>query len=180
MGNLQQLYTTLDGRISRKTFWIGLFGLVFVAIVIGLVLSIVGLGFLPMTAMDPFNPATTPEAYGAAMRAATWGSLITFLIILYPSYAISIKRRQDRNNNGLDVKIYYGLTLVILLLQAFGIGYEVIPVPGVEGLTVYAPGLLLTGLSFLMGIFALYLLVVLGFLAGTPGTNTYGPDPLGG
>jgi uncharacterized membrane protein YhaH (DUF805 family) len=35
-------------------------------------------------------------------------------------------------------------------------------------------------LGIVVGIFALYLLVVLGFLRGTPGPNQYGPDPVGG
>ena len=33
---------------------------------------------------------------------------------------------------------------------------------------------------YAIGIFALYLLVVMGFLRGTPGPNQYGPDPLAG
>jgi uncharacterized membrane protein YhaH (DUF805 family) len=35
-------------------------------------------------------------------------------------------------------------------------------------------------LSLVVGVFAIYLLVVLGFLRGTVGPNQYGPDPLGG
>jgi uncharacterized membrane protein YhaH (DUF805 family) len=36
------------------------------------------------------------------------------------------------------------------------------------------------GLSVIVGIFGLYMLVVLGFLKGTAGPNNYGPDPLQG
>ena len=38
----------------------------------------------------------------------------------------------------------------------------------------------LLGLLLSIPIFAIYLLVVLGFLKGSDGANQYGPDPLGG
>jgi len=38
--------------------------------------------------------------------------------------------------------------------------------------------LVVSGLGIIVGIYAIYLLVVLGFLKGTSGPNNYGPDPL--
>jgi len=159
MDNLVQLYTTFSGRISRKTFWIGVVGIVIASIVLNIILGIVGLGF------------------GAGPTSAAWGSLIVFVILAVPALAISIKRRHDRNGSGNDVIVYYALTLISLLVQALGFGYTTTDVGGVA---MPVPTMTLTIFLSVLGIFALYLLVVLGFLRGTAGPNQYGADPVGG
>lgn len=179
MDNIVRLYTSLDGRISRKTWWLGVLGLIVASIVLGLLLGLVGLSMWPsMGAPDVADPDALSAALAAGSRSAAWGGLISFVILAYPSYALSLKRRQDRDNNGLDLKIYYGLTVVMLLVQAVGIGYAPAEVPGLPGVMVPTPSLPLVIVGFAVGIAALYLLIVMGFLKGTPGPNTYGPDPL--
>ena len=66
--------------------------------------------------------ADVANVIGAARSKAGWVSLVLFLIFLYPSAALCIKRRHDRNNNGLDVWIYFALVLVLQLISALGIG----------------------------------------------------------
>jgi uncharacterized membrane protein YhaH (DUF805 family) len=181
MNNIVQLMTTTDGRISRKSWWLGVVILIVAGIVLSLILGMVGFGIWPnMAAFESGDPQTISQALAASSRAAAWGGVISFVILAYPGYALSMKRRHDRDNNGLDLQIYYGLTFVLLLLQALGIGYTQMPVPGVEGVTIPQPGMITMILGLVTGIFALYLLVVLGFLRGTPGPNQYGADPVGG
>ena len=61
--------------------------------------------------------------------------------------------------------------------EALGIGMSTMDVGGTS---IPVPGPIVTGLGFIVGIYAIYLLVVLGFLKGTAGPNNYGPDPLQG
>lgn len=126
-----------------------------------------------MAAAD--DPAQIQAAILGAMQAAAWGSLLLFVITAYPIYCLSIKRRRDRGNNGLDVVIYLALLALMYLVQAFGLGFTITDVGGVP---VPMPSMLSTVLSAVVGIYAIYMLVVLGFLKGTPGANSYGDDPL--
>lgn len=151
MDNLVPLLTTTEGRISRQQWWIGTVVVIVASIVLGIVLTIIGLG--------------------------AWGQLIASLALLYPSYCIGVKRRQDRDNNGLDVKILLGLSAMTSILQAFGIGVTMTDIG--NGVMMPSPDLWLTLVYVALGILAIYLIVQLGFLKGTPGANSYGPDPLG-
>lgn len=153
MDTLKALYTTTDGRISRRQWWLGLLGIIVASIVLSILLGIIGIGL-----------------YG-------WGQIIGFLVLVYPSYCIGIKRRQDRDNNGMDYKIMVGLTAVMTVLQAFGIGMT--PTDLGNGMIMMVPGGLMSLLQIAIGIFGIYVLIQLGFLKGTPGPNSYGPDPLG-
>jgi uncharacterized membrane protein YhaH (DUF805 family) len=178
--DFQALYTKTDGRISRRTWWIGALLLVVANVVISLVLlPLVGLGGPNMAAImaAQTDPAQISGLVTGAIKTAAWGNLIVFLIFAYPAYCVSVKRRHDRNNNGLDVLIYFAITIVLLLVQALGMGFETIDVQGVP---MPIPSPLFSVLGGVVAIYGLYLLVVLGFLKGTEGTNTYGPNPLVG
>jgi uncharacterized membrane protein YhaH (DUF805 family) len=174
------LYTKTEGRIGRQTFWIGVLILIVANIIITvLILPAIGLGGPNMQQiMEAGGDAAAVSALAlGAMQTSAWASLVVFLIFAYPSYALMVKRRHDRNNNGLDVLIYYGLVLVLLLVQAFGLAFTMTEI---QGVVVPMPSAIFTVLGIISGIYAIYLLVVLGFLRGTPGPNQYGPDPLGG
>lgn len=181
MDNFVELYTSREGRISRKSFWIGILILAAVNIVISfLLLPMIGVSLMPNIAALS-NPAALDGAavsklIADSMRSAGWASLVLFAIFAYPAYALLLKRRHDRNNNGLDVLVYMVLTALMLLLQALGIGYDMV---AIGEMTVPMPSMLISGLGFILGVYALYLLVVCGFLKGTEGPNQYGPDPLG-
>ncbi|MCR6670298.1 DUF805 domain-containing protein [Devosia ginsengisoli] len=152
MDNLVALYTTTAGRISRKNWWIGVVGIIVASIVLSIILSLVGLN-------------------------AAWAQLIVYVLLFYPNWCIGLKRRQDRDNNGMDFKILMGLSGLLALVQALGIGVTMTDMG--NGVVVPAPDGWLMVLFGLMGIFGIYMLVQLGFLKGTPGPNTYGADPLG-
>lgn len=154
MDKLKVLYTTTDGRLSRKEWWIGVVGLIIASIVLSIILGMVGLG-----------------------GASGWGQLIAYVILFYPGWCIGIKRRQDRDNNATDFKVLMGLSGLLTLLQAFGIGVTMTDMG--NGIVMPTPDMWMSVLYLLLGIFGIYMLVQLGFLRGTPGPNTYGPDPLG-
>src|SRR5690606_38623981 len=153
MDRIKLLYTTADGRLSRKDWWIGVIGLIIASLVLTSILALVGLG----------------GPYG-------WGQLIAYVILFYPGWCIGIKRRQDRDNNGTDFKVLLGLSGLLTLLQALGIGVNMVDVG--NGTFMPMPDMWLSLLFLLMGVFGIYMLVQLGFLRGTPGPNNYGPDPL--
>lgn len=172
-------FTTTTGRINRQPFWIGALVLLGVNIVISLViLPMVGLGIPDIATLATAADSSAISAtYQGALKASAWASLIVFAILAYPYYALSVKRRHDKDNAGLDVLIYLVLTALLLLLQALGFAYDLTEV---GGMLIPAPSMLFTIFGAIVGIYGIYLLVVLGFLKGTTGPNQYGPDPLGG
>ena len=101
---------------------------------------------------DPNNadPAAISAAITATMRTAGWVSLVIFLIFLYPSACLSIKRRHDKDNSGLDVWIYFGLTALLLLVQALGL---FMTVTDIGGMLIPTPSLPFTILQIVVGIY---------------------------
>jgi uncharacterized membrane protein YhaH (DUF805 family) len=154
MDALKVLYTTTDGRISRKQWWLGVVGVIIASIVLTMILGLVGLG-----------------------GTSGWGQLIAYVILFYPNWCLGIKRRQDRDNNAMDFKILMGVSGLLTLVQALGIGMTMTDVG--NGMMMPVPDMWLSVLYGLLGLFGIYMLVQLGFLKGTPGANSYGPDPLG-
>lgn len=181
MDNIVGLYTSTEGRISRKTFWLGVLGLVVVNLLISfLIMPLVGVSMMPnMAALaDPSaDAAAVSKMITDSIRASSWAGLVMFIVFAYPAYAVMIKRRHDKDNNGMDVVVYLGVTALLVLVQALGIGYDTMTIGEIS---VPTPSMVLTLLSAVVGIYAIYLIVVLGFLRGTAGPNQYGPDPLGG
>ena len=178
MGNFLQLYRSMDGRIGRKTWWLATIALVVVVLILEFViLTPLGLGPMPnLAAAASGDPAAASAAALDSLHRAGWVGLVMSIIFGLPILAIGVKRRHDRDNSGLDVKIFYGLSLLLNLVQALGLGTSMMDLG--NGVSVPTPSLPFSILSFLIGIFAIYLLVVLGFLKGTTGANQYGPDPL--
>lgn len=162
MNNLVSDFTSMDGRINRQRWWIG----VIVLIVVGFIVSwILGLIFGTGMMMNP-AAVTDPAALAGYMQKAGWVGLITGVILAYPYICLTVKRRHDRNNNGYDAIGLIALSLLWNLLTALGV---LSPVGAIGGVV---------GLIFL--IYAIYILVQVGFLKGTAGPNNYGPDPLQG
>lgn len=180
MDNIVGLYTSTEGRIGRKSWWLGVIGIAVAYIVIAfLVLPIVGVSMIPNVAAvtDPnADPAAITQLITDSMQRSSLASLILFVVFAYPMYAVGLKRRHDRDNNGMDLIVYLALTALVLLIQALGIGMETITIGEI---TVPTMSMWLNLLLLAVGIYAIYMLVVLGFLRGTAGSNQYGPDPLG-
>ena len=181
MNNFVGNFVGFNGRLNRQPFWIS-------GIVLGVAGFVLNWILLTVTGANAVIDVQALVSGGKTMaeisallidfaRRSGWISLITFVVLLYPVAAICVKRRHDRNNSGIDVWIYLGLALIVSLVQALGLGMTVTEI---AGMTVPAPTPLLSVLGIVVGVFAIYLLVVMGFLKGTAGANNYGPDPLQG
>ncbi|MFC0010645.1 DUF805 domain-containing protein [Devosia nitrariae] len=175
------LFGSFEGRISRKTFWIG---------TIILAVALIALSFLvlPLLGLGMMNPALPDATTGGDAQAigqqfldsasrAGWANLVVVLIFAYPMMAVMLKRRHDRNSPGWDVYAYIGLLALLSVLQGLGLCFTVAEV---NGMLMPTPTLIGTIVPAIVGLLALYLLVVMGFLKGDSGANAYGPDPLGG
>jgi uncharacterized membrane protein YhaH (DUF805 family) len=87
------LFTSFDGRINRKPYWLGVLILVAISIVIMIVVSLIG--------------------FGLQSRAFQIIAFLIQLLLLYPSTALMVKRFHDRNRPGW----FAALILVPLVLQ---------------------------------------------------------------
>ncbi len=180
MNTLIQNYIGFEGRLNRQPFWIGAIVLTVISVIILLlILQLIGLNLMPGLPMigGETNTAEIAALVNAAQAKASWVNLVLLLIFLYPTAAICIKRRHDRNNNGLDVWVYFVLAAIAQVISALGIGMTTMDLAGT---TVPVPGPVTTTAAVILGIYSIYLLVVLGFLKGTVGPNQYGADPLQG
>jgi uncharacterized membrane protein YhaH (DUF805 family) len=133
----KRLLTSFQGRIDRVQFWIGFV----VCLAIGLVLGFIGSLFSGI----PF---------------VGWlVALVVGLISLYPACAVAIKRMHDRDKPDFWLAVYFGPTVLTLLVAVFGISF-------------------LNSILSLASLAAfLYMAYDLGWLEGNPGPNAHGPAP---
>lgn len=156
MHTIIALLTTTEGRIARKQWWLGVLAMIIISLVLSIVLGILSFG-------------------NASFMA--WAAVLINLLLIWPSYCIGIKRRHDRGNDGTDLKVLIGASVILNLVQASGLGVTMVENGGVM---LPMPSIWLGVLNVAFALFAIYMLVQLGFLRGTAGANRYGPDPLDG
>jgi|SRR6476660_1312504 uncharacterized membrane protein YhaH (DUF805 family) len=89
------------------------------------------------------------------------------LIVTYPEFAVLVKRAHDRNISTWVVGTFIALSVAVDLFALAGYGLNRVTQPILFYLVIVP-----------LGLFALVLLVDLGFRRGTEGDNRYGPDPL--
>jgi uncharacterized membrane protein YhaH (DUF805 family) len=145
------LYTSFEGRINRKPYWIGLIVLIIIMMVI-----IFGASFLLI---------------GSIVEPTFQTRLVTFvlqLLFLYPSTALMVKRLHDRNRPSY----WAAFILVPMVLKSLT---DLMGMTG-DPLNQNALDYLLNIIVFVVSI---WFFVELGCLRGTVGTNQYGPDPIG-
>jgi uncharacterized membrane protein YhaH (DUF805 family) len=94
------LFTSLDGRISRKPYWIGLLVMIAAAIVV-----FIALGFV----------------LGVESRAFRVAGFVVQLALLYPSIALMAKRLHDRNRPTWWAAIVMVPAILQGLLNAMGV-----------------------------------------------------------
>ncbi len=85
------MFTSVEGRIPRKTYWIGI-----------VIISVVGV----------------PALFVGALLGGNTGAAIANLFFLWCGFALSVKRVQDRNRNYLFVAAYFGLLALLTSVQA--------------------------------------------------------------
>lgn len=149
------LLFSLDGRISRQPYWIGMLIILMASVVLKMALG-------PMfdVTVNEFIAQRRPEE---AVRL----DILVNLIVLWPSLAITIKRLHDRNRPATWGIVLYILFGIMIVMEFFGfVGTPQQPQP------------IFLGVALLMAVIGLWLLVELGFLKGSKGDNPYGPNPL--
>jgi|SRR4051794_6248413 uncharacterized membrane protein YhaH (DUF805 family) len=112
------LLLSMDGRITRRSFWLTILAIAVVSVIVRIIDAIIH----------------SPTYYGTGILGILLG-----VALIYPAIALYAKRWHDRNKSG-----WWSLIALI-------------PIIG-----------------------GIWLLVELGFLRGTVGPNSYGPDPLQG
>ena len=151
---MTEIFTRFDGRIDRKTWWIGAIVLLVAMLVIGVVLQVL---------------------FGDGLLGRLLGMLIG-LAVLYPAVALATQRLHDRGHAMLPrVALFFGPGFLVSLLNTFNIGFRPMQMPGGE--TVMMPGLIVSALSLAALAVFVWALVELGVLKGDPGPNAYGSPP---
>ena len=117
-----ELFLSMDGRIGRGKFWLGLLGLTVAYIVLTSILFISGL-----MSMDTET--------GMPMGAGYWiGSLILALVTIWPTLCIYGKRFHDR-----DKSAWWMLIGLVPLIGAIWLLVECGLLQGSDGPNQYGP-----------------------------------------
>ena len=177
MGKFLARYFSHSGRIDRKTMWIGLIVLAIVFAVFQQILyAVFGLGQFHFGAGDMSSTSLSAMSQNFLHQVPTYGwiNLIVLAGFAYPISTLLFKRSHDLNKSGLLVVIALALTAFYYVLMIFGFAFSAGEVMGV---TVPRPTFFASAVQLISGLLGLYLLVTLGFFAGTSGSNLYGADP---
>ncbi len=159
-----QLYTNAEGRINRKTWWLGTLGLIVLMFIFGLVFGVV----MAVTRLSE-------SSFGVGLS-----SLVLLAVAVVPYRSLTLKRLHDRSRPEGLFWIFIAPSILLAILTMFGlagsIGTQTIFGQDVEGFQYNALGGAVNLVSTGVGIWSL---VELGFLRGEAGANDHGPDPLG-
>ena len=90
------LFTSFEGRINRKPFWLSLLALFVVEWILMLVLGLV----LGTSMMGSVDPNMAPDQAAAMATKGMIPIIIVSLLFLYPALAIYAKRWHDRGKSG--------------------------------------------------------------------------------
>lgn len=145
------ILTRLDGRISRKPFWIGT-----------LVLT---LGFIAGFAV--IIAVLGEDAFSGPYSGNSAATLALGTLTLVASIPVMLKRLHDLNYS-------YRLLVPLFILEALALAGDIAGWSGNETDLNTFGWVLLTVYS----LYALALMVFMGFYRGTRGHNDFGPDPL--
>ena len=146
-----------DGRIPRSTWWIG--NAILLAAV--MILTAVLLHFVSKGRwLEPDYGDSPQSSVDSGLT-----SLILMVLILYPSLALSIKRFQDLNLDGVWCFILFAGSFV----------YPAAQFHGLTGALNSENGLGKTLFWLSMAIMVIWI-AVLGFIPGSAGSNAYGPS----
>jgi uncharacterized membrane protein YhaH (DUF805 family) len=91
------LFTSLEGRINRKPYWIA-----------AIVLMVVG---VPL------------QFLGIVIGGPLLGLIIS-LVFLFPSYALNLKRGHDRNRPNWMVQAFFALLVLLVVMQIAGLDMQ--------------------------------------------------------
>lgn len=147
--SFQSLYFSMEGRIGRGAYWLGIIGIAVVSFVAGLILW---------------------HIFGAKLILSGGGRFVQFVVVmalLYPVYCVMAKRFQDRNESRSLALVGIGVTAAKAVLDLFHVTGD-----------PWVPNALDTVFLVIQIGVGLWYFVVLGCLRGTIGDNHYGSDPV--
>jgi uncharacterized membrane protein YhaH (DUF805 family) len=125
-------FTSFEGRIPRKTFWLGFLVLLIVSWILQFVLfAIFGVSMMPDANLTPEQQLAELEQMTSRMMLPL-GLLL--LITLWPSLAVYTKRWHDRNKSG-----WWSLILFVPIIGGIWMLIELGFLRGTEGANRYGP-----------------------------------------
>jgi len=159
---------SFNGRIRRRDWWLW-------SIIVGIA-QILFTEIINLLLFGPSHSLLGGTGQAAPQRAMDGGPQtvlwVATLVFLWPWLALAVKRAHDRNASGVAVT-------VCTLIATFRMPPSFYADAGVrldEGVWNWAP-MMITALALIAA--QLFLLIVLGFLDGTPGPNRFGTSPKG-
>ena len=154
--SILSFYFNPAGRISRSQFWLGFIGLILIEVLFNYWMAVSLFG------RDWLEAQSAPLAKPALQLSA-----LVNVIFLFPNYVVFGKRFHDRSKSAMWALIIIAADLLAIGLTLLGL---IGPIDHPSPIAMAAGGLQLLVL--------LWVIIELGCLRGTPGVNTYGPDPL--
>ncbi len=152
----ERLFLRFSGRISRQYFWFGI-----------VVLTLVEINFLLFMY---YLLGLSASDFWKETRTSQLVMLCTFMLVLVPGLAVTIKRLHDRGLSGWWGGLLYLLQFQIMLQPFLG---GIFRAGTVEWIFLNLP-------VFLFVPLAIWLFIELGFMRGQRKRNRYGDDPLMG
>jgi uncharacterized membrane protein YhaH (DUF805 family) len=129
-----QTFTSFEGRIPRKTFWLAYL----IMLIVSWILMLVIFSIFGVSMMANVDPTLSEEAQAAAameqLGAIAIPSLIVILLTLWPALAVYTKRWHDRNKSG-----WWSLILFIPLVGPIWFLIELGFLRGTEGPNRFGP-----------------------------------------
>jgi uncharacterized membrane protein YhaH (DUF805 family) len=123
-----QTFMSFDGRIPRKTFWLGFL----VMLIISWILQLLVFGVFGVSMMS--DPNATPEQALAQMSGMMLPLGIVILLTLWPSLALYTKRWHDRNKSG-----WWSLIGLVPIIGGIWMFVELGFLRGTEGANRFGP-----------------------------------------
>ena len=153
---IMEKYADFSGRAPRPELWWYVLALVVAFVVVHIVESIVGLNHMIFYAYGPL-------------------SALLWLATIVPSVAVGVRRLHDTDRTG-----WWVLMPIIPYCAAFIFGGAAMLGGAAMGSGVgMMAGAGIAGLFMLLALIADIVLIVFYCMPGTPGDNSYGPNPYG-
>lgn len=150
---LSRLFVDLNGRISRRSYWLGI--------------GIVSCANLAIITTLSYAAGLTLDDYLYGAQSIIVVHLVALTLLFWPSMAVTIKRLHDRNTSG-----WWGALLHVFGVFVFMQAYFRKPF-----MVDVQPDLLNIVPTLVFLVLAAWLIVELMFLPGTSGENRFGPAP---
>ena len=162
--SLKEKLFGFEGRLRRLDWWT-------LTILMGLACALLS-ETVALVLLGPGQSMFFSGETRLAHPGELWVSIAAALPFLWPSLALAAKRAHDRDRSA---------RLAMWLTVASYVATLAPPGAFTFAGQLFDRGVWIAGLFLLIGaagtLGALYLLVVLGFLDGTPGPNRFGPSP---